>query len=526
MSEPRSNPKAVRVVGVVLVNRQRGGLGHRSMLEHRIQHRSILDYTLDRLNQMDQVDEVVVIEQDEHPEFTDSIIAARKWSRHNWRGGLANTTVFDELLSLKKALEVLRETSATSGYFVRGDWCLHDPSLGDAVVKHHRENLDKIKMCFTQAPPGLCGLALHVDTLTAMIEQGACFGNLLGYNPQHARVDPMLLEPNVAIDVSIRNTARRFIFDTNHSRRMIEQFAVQLGERFVRADAMELTALWRELEVLPGFQQEPMEIDIELTPRWVDTDALLNLDIQTRSHIVLPQAHVNPNRSDMTMETAHQLAEQLAARTDVGDINVMFGGLGDALCHADWASIIDIFHHAGVLSIGLRTSLLHDLSSLQRLLDSPVELVQVDLHADTQATYKTVTGSSRFSDVWKNMQWLLKERSVHALPHFVMAMDKTPDNLSDLETFYDRWQAVVGSVLLQSPRTGRNVDDQGRGTDLMHDLSPVAMTPPKRRPCRQIGRRRTIHSNGETAMCDQDWLGTGKRDPQAMCEGCRSWHRL
>ncbi|WP_348246604.1 SPASM domain-containing protein, partial [Salmonella enterica] len=45
------------------------------------------------------------------------------------------------------------------------------------------------------------------------------------------------------------------------------------------------------------------------------------------------------------------------------------------------------------------------------------------------------------------------------------------------------------------------------GCGAMPDLAPVPMTPPRRRPCRQLGRRMTILSDGTVAGCDQDWRG-------------------
>lgn len=522
----KPNDSRLRVIGVVVINHQRGGLGQASTLEQKIQGQPLLDLTLARLKQMKQLDDTIMLEQQEKPQLTDAVIASRKWSTNNWRGGLGGTTVFDELLPLDQAVDVLRQKRAGSGYFVRGDWCLHDPGLGDAVVEHHRSKADKLKMCFTQAPPGLCGVVLHVETLAAMVGQNATFGNLLGYNPQYARVDPMLLEPNVPIDVHIRNTARRFIYDTHHSRQMIEHVANELSENFAHADAMTVARLWREAEALGVCAAPPREIDIELTPRWVDDQERVDLDESSRSRILLPQAHARFDRQDMSLKTAERIANELASRSDVHDVVVMLGGLGDALCHPQWHKIVELIDQSGVSAIGIRTSLLHDETILAALLEAPIELIQVDLHADTEATYRTVMGSRRFGEVWSNAQWFLKNRGARNLPQMVFTMDKTVDNLSDLETFYDRWMTVAGSVVLQSPRTGRGVDEQGQGYDLMRDLSPVNMTPPKRQPCRQLGRRQTILSDGVKALCDQDWLGVGYENPKAMCENCRSWHRL
>ena len=91
------------------------------------------------------------------------------------------------------------------------------------------------------------------------------------------------------------------------------------------------------------------------------------------------------------------------------------------------------------------------------------------------------------------------------LPWIVPRLIKTPDTFPDMESFFDRWVYFAGHAVIEPAVTG-----QGPDGALMPAQSPVPMAPPRRVTCRQIAGRMTIHSDGQVALCDQDWLhGSG-----------------
>jgi radical SAM protein with 4Fe4S-binding SPASM domain len=102
----------------------------------------------------------------------------------------------------------------------------------------------------------------------------------------------------------------------------------------------------------------------------------------------------------------------------------------------------------------------------------------------------------------------------------------------------------AGHAMIDSPTTG---------CGLMPALAVVPMAPPRRVPCRQLTRRMTVLSDGQVALCDQDWLSRSPagsvrdqsladlwraqqqprdahRDEQwddvELCAGCDAWHRV
>jgi hypothetical protein len=200
------------------------------------------------------------------------------------------------------------------------------------------------------------------------------------------------------------------------------------------------------------------------------------------------------------------------------------------------------------------------MNDVDKLLHLPVDIVAVNINADTAATYEKLCGpispEYSFKHLTDNLQWMINERNRRwqlpdattqaGVPWIVPQLVKTAENLKDMETFFDRWMHYTQQAVILPAQSG---------CGLMPELSPVRMAPPTRFACRQISRRITIHSDGKVAQCDQDWLakapmgdvsGTtvslpqlwenkgktlceqhaaGKIDSLELCSQCHEWHR-
>ena len=155
-------------------------------------------------------------------------------------------------------------------------------------------NPQRMKLCFSQAPPGLCGVVTTTQTLRSMADCGVTFGRILGYDPRDPRADPIAKDVNIPIPAAVRNAARRFIYDTAAARRMLDDAAARLGAGFADADAEAVVEATRD------FAAGPEEMDIELTPARPGMDALAALSDEQRATVVLPQAHVRFGREPIT----------------------------------------------------------------------------------------------------------------------------------------------------------------------------------------------------------------------------------
>jgi hypothetical protein len=551
------------VIALVVADLERSRLGTASRLAARVAGATVLQHTLTRVARVTGVDQVMVVHpagqavealaggavgkpvtfvpvsegwRDKH---TAGRIAGRKWALGSWRGGIGGMTAYDELLPAGPLLHALQQAQADSCLIVGGDWMLLDPVISSAVLDLHVQNPASLQMTFCQAPPGLSGMAVYRPLLEQLDQKSASFAQLLGYVPSRPQADPIGRDVCFQVEARVRACARRFIYDLPGSTADIDALAGRLGPALQDADALAVIAAVEEIE-----RQRPCprlrEVTLELTPRR-----------RVRGPIV-PQHHVTIDRPDMPVELALDLVRQVGAMQDVV---LTLGGLGDAMLHPRWADIVTAAHDAGVLGVTLETDLRGSRDEVARLLELPLDAVIVRLNADTAAVYEQVMapgeGPEAFKAVVDHLQWLLMTRAQRAtaeggdagLPWLVPSLVKTADTLRDMETFFDRWMHFTGQAII-APATS--------GAGLMPELSPVCMASPRRRPCRQIQNRLTIHSTGLAPRCDQDWLATapagdatkqpltaiwqalsdirgqhaaGRWSEAGICARCVEWHR-
>lgn len=544
-------------VAIVPVDLRHSRLGTPSRAAERFAGDTVLGHTLRRVASVPSVASVVVLHpqgQDPRPLIppglpkpvtlfadgdglcdadTQKVRVARLWAPTTWRGGLGGATTFDELLPAGALLRAMEAHDAASALIVGGDWCVVDPVLCEAVLAQHLAAPDGMKLTFTQAPPGLCGVATNRAVLRDLAENRATFGHVFGYNPRAPIPDPIGKEANLPIPAGVRDSRHRYVFDTPRSASLLRAVADELGAGFADADASDLTLAAERCTESEG--RLPQQVTLELTPR------------RPANGPITPHHYASFDREDLDVDLASRIVTQLA---EAGDVALLLGGLGDALEHPRWDEIVTAARDVGVASIGLETDLLCDEATVGRVLELPVDLVSVRLNADTAATYRRVMGIDGFATVIHNLELLINTRNrraagggVAGLPWILPRMVKTRETLPELELFYDKWSVYTGHPVIEPARCGCGV---------MPELSPVPMAPPARKPCRQVARRMTILSDGRVAQCDQDWHGAaalgdarlhtleyiwrrggevaelhraGRFAELTLCGACPEWHR-
>ena len=554
-------------VALIVTDLDRSFLGLRSALADKIAGRSILHHTVRRAASINQVREIILVHPaGQHPlalidladidrpvstfAFEPSaslrhqqahLAAARKWAITAWRGGLGSATAYDELLPAKPLVDAMETHRATAAVLVHGEWCCFDAALAAEQLRIHLDAPDAMKLTFTQAPPGLSALATSKNVLEQLARNDASFGPIFGYNPHQPAIDPIGREANVAVDASVRDCRRRFIYDTPRGKNLLHAIAAHLGTAFHHASAKAVTDACHTVEtagtLLPRL---PQQLTLELTPK------------RELSGPLCPQHHLPLDREPVTVDTATRLFEQLADENSAGDTAVMLGGLGDALLHPQWEQIVIAAHEAGVLGIGIETDLLCDRATIARLLALPIDLVAIRLNADTARTYEIVHGQDRFKTAADNILALIEARRCRGesgegpagLPWVVPKLVKTADTLIDMESFFERWSRTFACHPVIEPQ----LTAAGR----IPDVNLMPMAGPKRRPCRQLANRLTVLSDGRVAQCDQDWQGeaavgsthdqplttllqtldqrrqahhAGQHDHLDICATCTQWHR-
>lgn len=558
-----------RVAALVIVDPVENGLGLPSRFDRQLGPMTVLDWLVQRLNQARHVNAIVLISPDGQPGPSldprvsaekvtclsasgplrpadhGARVAARKWAPAAWRGGLGGLTCYDEQLHAELMVEALDAVEASAGLIVSADWPLVDPALCDAVIERHATHPDELKTTFTQAPPGLCGFLVARTLLADMARDRATLGHLLEYRPAYPQPDPIALHACVQVSPAVRDCPVRLTVDAPRWARIVEHVvqrvldelpgtcdsadpALLAGHRLLNAESIVNTARRFARDHPPDL---PQTIAVELTTR------------RPANGPITPQHHVDLSRDDLTRETACRLFEQFAEQPDTA---IMFAGLGDALMHEGWLDMIQAARDAGAWGVGLQTDLQVDQPTLEKLVEAPLDLIVIDLNADTPQTYERLMGGDALDVIRNRIQWLLTHRRTGqglARPWIVPRMVKTRDNVSELEPFFDRWMHFAGYAVVTGPTIGGG---------LMPEQAVIDMAPPTRFACRQLARRMTILSSGRVAMCDQDWAGdhaigriddksiseqwkhlcsierdhqAGNWDGYALCCTCRQWHR-
>lgn len=376
-----------------------------------------------------------------------SVHAGRLCAPTCWRGGLGGLTCYDEALRPTIMAELMDRHAIDAAVVVNGDWAMIDPSLVDAVVQRHTEAPDKHKLVFTQAPPGLAGALLARHVMETLAEGGprlgpfASLGGLLGYVPAAPQADPIAKDACVGIDPRVRDLQHRCIPDSPARLAMLRE----LLDDARPGDASELAT---RLAALPDAVEQratrdlPGELVLELCAASPAGRALFTPGRDTVS-----------STAAMPETEARALIEQLAAGRP--DAMLTLAGPGDPLHHPAWPDLVRTALEAGIRCVHVRTPLVDaDESTIEALLASGVDIISVDLLADSPQTYRALTGTNQFDQVRTAMERLIERRD-NAHPHeglpdtwIVPRITRCDAVYEEIEAFYDRWLMACGACVI------------------------------------------------------------------------------
>jgi MoaA/NifB/PqqE/SkfB family radical SAM enzyme len=276
----------------------------------------------------------------------------------------------------------------------------------------------------------------------------------------------------------------------------------------------------------------PREVVVELTTR------------RATRPVFTPAGHMAINRPDLSIQAACELFDELAATEDV---RLTFGGVGDPLLAPRFLDYLAAAQDAGIRAIHCRTDLLDVTPEfIARLAAAPIDVISIHIPAITARTYLAIMGVDGLARVLENVKTLVEQRWSLAkmLPILVPVFTKCRENLAEMETWYDKWLAALGSAVIAGPS-----DFAGQ----IPDHAVADMRPPARRPCNRLASRLHVLSNGAVVPCEQDacgkqalgqlgvhsieplWAGPlaamrdehrrGHWNTYPLCSQCKEWHR-
>jgi hypothetical protein len=457
----------------------------------------------------------------------DAVAAARRWAE-GWRGGLLGTCEFDRGFHGPWVAEIAEQTGADAVILVDPSAALVDPGLIDALVQH-AEARPEIDLCFSQAAPGLCGVVLRKGLIEQLAVGGAHPGALLAYRPDLPVHDPISNPSCAPVATPLARTLHRFTLDSERQIDRIAHATAHLNGELISTEAEQFV---RFLDASPETMELPRDVVLELNTR------------RATRPIYSPSSHIQFDRPEFTVESAKSLFEELASADDV---RVVLGGVGDPLLHPEVFAIVDEARRGGIRAIAVETDLIGiEAGVIERLADSPVDVVSVHFPAVCPATYRAIMGVDGFKTVMENLTRLISRRLANGrgTPLAVPTFYKMAGNIGEMEAWYDHWMRVLGCAVIDGPK-----DFGGR----IPDVSVAQMEPPRRRACARIARRVTVLSDGRIVSCEQDifgrqcfghigensiksvWAGAaagirrdhacGQWKQHPVCAACKEWHR-
>ncbi|MDY7108764.1 MAG: 6-hydroxymethylpterin diphosphokinase MptE-like protein [Planctomycetota bacterium] len=511
----RANP---RVAVLVPVDPDRNALGLERSLAEPFDGRPVMQATLERLGSCRKIESIILIAP--HGFDAESLIdrariglpvhierchgspfgperqaiaTARLWADTSWRGGIAGASVYDEALCPPVMYPVMQRRGLTAALIAAPDWPLIDATdeTGcDGLVARYLEYPGQHNIVFTQAPPGLSGCVVSTSLMGELSQRTrlSTIGGLLTYQPHAPQADPIARDANVQIDHVVRRSLIRATFDSPRQHRLLRRALDRHGSD--TASPAALVSAIEEAGADPAGEL-PRHVILELTTQRADDGLIARHPCGLVEREPLPRA------------LAGRVFEELGA---AGDCVLTFAGVGDPLLHDEFDVLIGLAREAGIRAIHVRTTLLADRATLDRLLACGVDVISVDLHADRAVTYEMMLGVDRFKDVLLNMQYILDHRR-HlagpagtgglALPWLVPRLRRCAQTYEDLESFYERWQHMLGTAVIEAPPPfPRNAGWPG-------DELSEAVTP-SRVMHRETLRRMTIFSDGSVPVSELD----------------------
>jgi hypothetical protein len=455
-----------------------------------------------------------------------AIAAARRWS-DGWRSGPIGVSAFDSGFHGPAVRDAAERFDAGAVLLIDPAAGLVDPDLVAAVARRWWDK-PELEFTFTPAAPGLGAMLLARPLIDRLAASNAHPGRLLAYFPDQLSREPTSGDSCAPAPTPAARSLHRFTLSSGRQVEKLTDATAEMNGQLLSSNA---EALALRVNAVDSLDPLPREVVLELTTKRLSRP------------IFSPLAAGPIERCDLPYELATRLIDELA---ELDDSRLTLAGVGDPLLHPRLDDLI-AYAAAHSVSVNVETDLLSvDPSILHPLATSKADVVSVHLPALSDATYEAVMGVASYRQALKNVQLLVSARAAEGrgTPLVIPLFAKCRQNLHEMEPWYDQWLRAVGSAAILGPTTFGG---------LISDVAAADMTPPRRVPCRRLGERLTVLSDGRFTTCEQDVLGRqsigqlgrdtlatvwgaklgivrkchgdGRWNAMPVCSACSEWHR-
>jgi hypothetical protein len=367
---------------------------------------------------------------------------ARLWSRHCWRGGIANIASYDELVHPALLAQVASRSEADGLIIAGSSWCLLDPAITREVHARAEGEGGRVSpIAFTQATPGLSPLGLSRGTIVDLAAGSGPFamiGAMLGYIPIAPQADPIAKGVCVRVDPALRDVGWAMRAGGRASRGIMERVLARVGEH---ASTLELARAWRAAAADPVLSTGAIEhVVIGASANGAEQARLAQAIGASAAAGVEVAITIVPSRGVDPMDASHNhspIGLEIAAQA----------------------------REAGASGVHIRTALAGGIDAARAILGvvgetperSLVHVVSVDVHSMQPEAFERIAGWDGAEVVRVAIEHLLEHRDVVAgsggLPRLwvVPRMMRRAEVLDELEAFYDRWLMLGGAAVIDAP---------------------------------------------------------------------------
>lgn len=378
-----------------------------------------------------------------------AVRSARAWAGSCWRGGIAGMTVFDEAFDPSLAAWAMEREGLDAALLIGATWTAMDPQLTKAVVERFAENADSQPLCFTQAPPGLCGCVVSRQLVTELAKGvGSCsplasIGGVLGYRPMNARSDPIAQTCCVTIPPDVRSTLARLVPNRAGGAMVAALSSASIGDdKAISASQVCGMVRARQTDAARG---GPSEVVLSIA-------GASGYAAFSRVEAFIRDAASAGSAPSLTLVGHHESGHDVLEHPQADRILTLLSELG-----ADRA-----FN-----AVHVRTSLAIDPSRFAAILPalaSVASVVSVDCVAGMVETYEALTGRALFNTMMTNIDALLSARKPRGgllSPWIVPRITRRDAVYAEIESFFDKAMLVAGwGVIdaLPAPITGDRIE--------------------------------------------------------------------
>ncbi len=414
----------------------------------------------------------------------DFVAASRRWS-DGWRGGLGNTCHFDRGFHGPSMLELLTNLESDAALLIDPAAGLLDAELIDRLIEHAAAH-ETVELSFTAAAPGLTGAIVRRPLLERLAKSATLPGRRLHYRPDQPMRDPIGTDASRPAAVKLARSQHSFLLDSDRQIARISAASLSLNGSLARSTAEQIV----ERFAWPN--------DVDALPR----ELVIELNTERLSKpIFRPGQGGKLDREMIRTEAWKKLFDEAAS----DDLRLTIAGAGDPLESAQLFDVIEAARSSGITAIQVVTDLLsHDVSRVEQLAASGIDVVSIYLPAMTAETYAIVMGIDAMTHALKNLAAFAQYRNaacngvVRGVPIVAPMFIKLAANLGEMEAWYDQWLRAVGVAVIVGPS-----DFAGQ----MADLSVADMSPTRRGSCRRIQSRMNVLCDGTIVACEQDFFG-------------------